>query len=212
MSQTIALNPITRIEGHLAVKVETDGKRVTQAYMAGGDVSGLRDHPARPRSAGRAAGDPAHLRRLPGRARDRLHLRPGRGVRHPVAQERHVAAQLDPRGQLHRLAHHALLSSICVGFRGYRQDRGVFRERRGALGTEGLGGLRDREQEHYPGGSVFAPVCRPVSGGYGGEPGRAQALPGGAGDAPNGAQDGGDLRRGNCPTPPRSSPAVSRSG
>src|ERR1039458_8548865 len=35
MSNTIILDPITRIEGHLAVKVETDANRVTQAFVAG---------------------------------------------------------------------------------------------------------------------------------------------------------------------------------
>ncbi len=35
MSQKISLDPITRIEGHLAVKVETEGGRVTQAFVAG---------------------------------------------------------------------------------------------------------------------------------------------------------------------------------
>ncbi len=35
MPETITLSPITRIEGHLAVQVETDGKQVTSARVAG---------------------------------------------------------------------------------------------------------------------------------------------------------------------------------
>jgi ferredoxin hydrogenase large subunit/hydrogenase large subunit len=35
MSKTIVLDPVTRIEGHLAVKVEVEGGRVTQAFISG---------------------------------------------------------------------------------------------------------------------------------------------------------------------------------
>ena len=35
MSKTITLDPITRIEGHLAVRAELDANRVTQAFVAG---------------------------------------------------------------------------------------------------------------------------------------------------------------------------------
>ena len=35
MSNTILLDPVTRIEGHLAVKVEVDNHRVTQAFVSG---------------------------------------------------------------------------------------------------------------------------------------------------------------------------------
>jgi Ni,Fe-hydrogenase I large subunit len=35
MSRTIAVSPLTRIEGHLGVKVEVDANKVTQAYLSG---------------------------------------------------------------------------------------------------------------------------------------------------------------------------------
>jgi len=35
MSKTIELNPVTRIEGHLAIKVEVEDGKVTKAYVAG---------------------------------------------------------------------------------------------------------------------------------------------------------------------------------
>ncbi len=35
MSKTIILDPVTRIEGHLAVKVEMEANRVTKAYLSG---------------------------------------------------------------------------------------------------------------------------------------------------------------------------------
>lgn len=35
MKKTITLNPVTRIEGHLAVKVEVDANQVSVAYVSG---------------------------------------------------------------------------------------------------------------------------------------------------------------------------------
>jgi len=35
MPRTVTIDPLTRIEGHLAIKIELDGKRVTNAYSSG---------------------------------------------------------------------------------------------------------------------------------------------------------------------------------
>ena len=35
MSKTIELSPVTRIEGHLAIKVEVEDGKVAKAYIAG---------------------------------------------------------------------------------------------------------------------------------------------------------------------------------
>ena len=41
MSQRIVVDPITRIEGHLRIEVETEGANITQAYSSGTMVRGL---------------------------------------------------------------------------------------------------------------------------------------------------------------------------
>ena len=41
MSERVVVDPITRIEGHLRIEVQTDGDRITEAWSSGTMVRGI---------------------------------------------------------------------------------------------------------------------------------------------------------------------------
>ena len=95
---TYEVDPISRIEGHLGVKVTTDGAAsITNAEGSRQPVAWLRELPARSRRQRRDHVRAAHLRRLPGSARHDLDLR-----------RRH-------RPRLQRWPHHVRVSTATNG-------------------------------------------------------------------------------------------------
>ena len=66
MSKTvIAIDPVTRLEGHLKVEVQVEDGKVADAWITGGMFRGVRGHPARAESPRRLPDRTAHLRRVP---------------------------------------------------------------------------------------------------------------------------------------------------
>ena len=76
MDVTVEVDPISRIEGHLGIKVTTDGSGIiTDAMRARQPVAWLRELPAGPRGQRRDHVHAAHLWRLPGTARHDFDVR-----------------------------------------------------------------------------------------------------------------------------------------
>ena len=112
MSQTITLQPVTRIEGHLALHAETEpaelngkkGFKVTKAFCDGEMFRGIENILVGRDPLGRAANHAADLRRLPDLARPGLDPRPGDGLWHQAGPQRPAVAEPGPGGQLHPVA------------------------------------------------------------------------------------------------------------
>ena len=115
MSKTIELNPVTRIEGHLAVKVEVEDGKVAKAYVAGEMFRGFEKI-----LRGRDPLDAQHItQRICGVCPVE------HGMASVLAQEMAyqltpppngvLARNLHPGGQFHHVAHHPLLPA-CPGW------------------------------------------------------------------------------------------------
>ena len=111
-AQTIVLDPITRIEGHLRIEARDRRERPHHSRVElGHDGARHRDHPARARPTRCLGFCPAHLRRVHAGARHRLGACGGGRAQVPDPAERPAHPQPDDRGAVRARPRDAFLSS-----------------------------------------------------------------------------------------------------
>ena len=119
MTQRIVIDPITRIEGHLRIEAEVDGRQQdNRGLFVRHHGARHRDHPARPRPARSLGLCPARLRRLHHRAFVRLDPFRRRRPGHQDPQGRQPDPQPDDRAAVRARPRDALLSPARAGLGG----------------------------------------------------------------------------------------------